>query len=181
MVVRLLLAAAVAALATHAVAQERSVAEQYRAAFDVFQGGFDEMQDYAANYRERILTDLAGRWAFLLPGVEDQPDICERLASEVTVKSRYGFVMRRLTKDPDTFVDYSYVSRGGNTFGEYVDPDQLVRWLGVDEIADSPAGVGTLLSLLSAINGIATVYRPSPDILVIQTNYQAPKIFGRCP
>ena len=40
---------------------------------------------------------------------------------------------------------------------------------------------GAVPSVLANANGIATMVRPSPDILVVQTNYGMPVIYGRCP
>lgn len=159
-----------------------SVADQARAAYEAFLGGPYQPQDFMTTYVSRILDGLAGRWAYLLPGTENLPAICDRVAFEVTVPSPYGFVMRRLDKDPERVVDYRYVNVANNWFDEQVDPEQQLRWLKLDKIdEDDETLAAARRSVLANINVGATVWRPSADILVIQRMYQPPQIFGRCP
>lgn len=179
--VRIVLVAGCAlAVLTNAYAQERTVAEQHQSAVEIFMGGEADTESYFLNYREHILAGIAGRWLQTLPDVEATPELCERLAFEVAVQSEYAFLMRRSAKEPALTVDYTYVSMGGNMFGEQVDPEQHMRWLGLDKMADNDAMAPSRISALSSVNGIATIFRPSPDILVIQTNYRPPRLFVRC-
>jgi hypothetical protein len=159
------------------------VAEQARNAYQIFLGGYFQSEEFMTNYVKIILDGLDGRWAFLPPGTENVPQICERVAFEVTVPSPYSFVMRRLHKDdPERVVDYRYVSVANNWFDEQADPEQQLRWLNLDEVDEADDTLaGARRSVLANINGRVTVWRPSPDILVIQRLYQPPQIFGRCP
>jgi hypothetical protein len=164
-------------------AQDQSLAAQLDDAVRAFLGGHAGVEDYQ-RYRETVLNGIDGRWLPILIGTyiagTDVGKFCERMAFEVVGRPPYGWTMKRPAdpKIPGSEVIYTYVSMGGNTFDEQVDPAQQLRWLGLD---DEKVPENQRVFALNAINGIATVYRPSADILVIQTNYRPPKIFARCP
>jgi hypothetical protein len=164
--------------------QDRPVAVQLDEARRAFLGGLDGIDEYLQHYRETIIEGIDGRWLPILlgTGVErgDIAMMCERLGFELAAKPPYAFVMTRPAdpKRPGSEVVYTYVSMGANRFAEQVDPAQQLHWLGLD---DETMPENMRVSALNAINGIATVFRPSADILVIQTNYAAPKLFARCP
>lgn len=159
-----------------------SVSEQARDAYRAFLGGDLQSEEFMIRYKALILDGLAGRWAFLPPGTEELPEICDRVAFEVTVPSPYGFEMRRVGKDdPAQIVDYRYVNVTSNWFDEQVDPQQQLRWLGLDEIGDDDPLAAARRNVLANINGRVAVWRPSPDILVIQKLNQPPQVYGRCP
>ena len=164
-------------------AQGQPLAVQLDDAVRVFLGGHGAIEDYQ-RYRETVLDGIDGRWLPILigtylPGM-DLEEFCARMAFEVAGRPPYAFALTRPAepKNPGSEVVYTYASMGGNMFAEQVDPAQQLHWLGLD---DEKLPESTRVGALNAINGIATVYRPSPDVLVIQTNYRPPKIFARCP
>jgi hypothetical protein len=181
-VTKRILAALLAAfgLSAPAAAQAPSVVDQLGQAVRVFLGGQTESSGYVENYREHVMAGLDGRWAFVPLGDIDAQllaKICERMAFEIVDKSAYGWTMHR-TDPKGRDVTFRYASMGGGMFGEQVDPEQHLRWLGLD---DERMPDGARASALASVNGVAAIFRPSPDILVIQTNYRAPRIFARCP
>lgn len=80
-------------------------------------------------------------------------------------------------RDEDPVVT-TYTTRGGNVFGVSTPAADFLRRLGLDQPEIAP---NTRIVPLQNSNGIATIHRPAPDILVVQLNYGGPRIYGRCP
>ena len=165
-------------LAAPAGAQDGSLFEQYEAARDVFLPG----PAYPGAFLTELFDGLAGDWfpvGTLEPRENDAAlfkTACERAVSRLTVRDAFAF---DLTRAPDTenAITTTYSSRGWNAFGTYTDPVALFRWLGMDLEGTQQ---GLIERTLADYNGTATLYRPSPDVLVIQINYGPHLIFGRC-
>jgi hypothetical protein len=166
------------ALAAPALAQDGNLYEQYDAAMEVFSPGGTA----PGVITTALLDGLAGDW-FPIGTLEPRENdaalfrtACEKAVSRITVRDAFSF---DLTRSPgaDGTITTTYSSRGWNAFGTYTDPVALLHWLGLDKEGTQP---GLIERTLADYNGTATLHRPSPDVLVIQLNYGAPLIFGRC-
>jgi hypothetical protein len=67
---------------------------------------------------------------------------------------------------------------GGNAYSESTPSKELLNWMGINPDAVAP---DVAINAIALYNGIATMLRLSPDILIIQSNYRMPTVLGRCP
>jgi hypothetical protein len=176
--------AALAALASPALAQPDDLTSQYLAASQMFAGGAAGPMEYFTSARKALLEGLGGTWfniGALGPADDYYTSTCEKLPVAITVRDGYSLDVSQRYSNASTgegTLVTRYSSRGGNVFGSQADPAEMLKRLGFSE--QSPAPDTTLISILNGNNGIATLVRPSPDILVIQTNYGPPQFFARC-
>lgn len=171
------------ALAGPAQAQAPSTFEQYEAAKEAFLGGETDLSGFLVGYRKHLFEGIEGLWypaSVLDPGsAEDSsiPQACERNGVHITVRDEYTLSFL-LNEGKDTAVETLFTSRGGSAFGQYTDAAALLHRLGLDKL---PNMEQTALGPLAGNNGLATIVRPSPDILVVQANLAVPMIYARCP
>jgi hypothetical protein len=182
----MMLAAACATALAPSVCLSSELYDQFVAARSLFVVDPSDTSEFYANYARRLMQGIEGKWfpigVLQVDSDEEQADVyakaCELNAFAVSVKSDYTLVFDRQVKNGT--VTTIYTSRGGSAFGVYTDAEQLFEWLGfTDDLIKSNPMIA--FSPLSNTNGIATIMRPSPDVLTIETNYGAPVIFGRCP
>jgi hypothetical protein len=166
-----------------AAAQEPSAVAQYLAAKQAFLFGETNVSDFLVDYRKHLFEGIEGVWypaSVLDPASDDDGTIakaCERVASRVAVRDAYTLTFT-VDEGKDTEVTTVYSSRSGSSFVQYTDPNQLLHRLGLDRAG---AMEEAALGALGNSSGLATIVRPSPDILVIQSNYAVPMIWARCP
>lgn len=163
---------------------DETVPEQYAAAARSFYGGKDTMTDFARSYFASIRDGLDGQWArasVMLSEKEPPADVgayvanlCEKVPVTIAVTSPYGFTVTVHHKAGDQTLTFNNI---GNTFTESVDPEAYLKAMGLtEELLDR-----IKMQPLNGVGGLATVIRPSPDILVIQRNFILPVIYARCP
>ena len=161
-------------------AQEQDLFQQYEAATAIFSKGYGDPSGVMRDWPAALLDGLDGDWFpidSVIPARNDVAQfrmICEQVSHRIAVRGSLAFEMTRFPQS-DSAVTTLYSSRGGNAFGTQTDPEALVNMLGAD------AKPGTVGNMLATYNGTATLHRPSPDLLVIQTDYNVPALFGRCP
>lgn len=160
--------------------QEQNLFQQYEAATAIFSKGYGDPSHVMRDWPATLLDGLDGEWFPIDAAIPAGNDvalfrmICEQASHRIAVRGSLAFEMTRFLKS-DSPVTTIYSSRGGNAFGAQTDPEALVNMLGAD------ARPGTVGNMLATYNGTATLHRPGPDLLVIQTDYNAPALFGRCP
>jgi hypothetical protein len=157
----------VASTTPSALAQQ-SVSEQYKQARSVFLG-----QDYAATLANEIVGNLVGRWGTMPIRESGFEAACSSQGADIALTGS-GFTMTSGAAANPVVV--TYTSRGGNVFDSKADPISVLKPYGLDQTPESPLA----LALLADTSGITTVHRPSPDIIVLQTNYGIPHVYGRC-
>jgi hypothetical protein len=170
------------ALVVPAAGQGRSPAEQFDEAAKVYYGGKTSIEDYLAGYRDTVLDGSEGLWLSVSPDLAngDVADLlakaCARMAARLERTSPHSFT---LTRNPDGAapVRYTYVAMGGSVFSVQVDPEQLFNWM----FPGGEVPIGVRNNALYYASGIAAIYRPSPDVLVMHQNFSVPTIYVRCP
>ena len=165
-----------------AEAEELSAADQFKQAVDVYYGGKTSADEYLGGYFDAVLRGAEGIW-ILLPPEFAREDVgatidkaCGKIGFRLVRVSDFAFTMTRNPGSP-TPVTYTYVSMGGGAFSVQVDPVLLFGMLFPKGQAPSKHGPG----ILNRASGIATIYRPSPDILVVHQNFAVPTVYVRCP
>ena len=170
-------------LPSPAGAQQPSPADQFKHAVNVYYGGKTSTEEYLTGYIDVLLAGAEGLWFGFSPefAKQDVAALLDRACGGVGYfrlqrTSDYSFT---LTRNPGSErpVVYTYVSMGGGVFSLQVDPEQLMNW-----VFPGPEGPEADRSrALNSASGIAAIYRPSPDILVVHTNFAIPTIYVRCP
>jgi len=138
------------------------------------------------------LENLGGEWLPLatlanLEGKEPAPgqiasylekfcDTDPGRGATVTVGSGTSFTMDIPGRLPLT-VRYDWL--GGSQFARSLDPDTLFESRGLDKM-EGERGDEMRASALQQAASVASVYRVSPDILVVAASPRA-EIYGRCP
>jgi hypothetical protein len=171
------------AATTGPAAAQSDVIGQYQAAQQLFVGEAGSASDYLTKYPKKIFDGIAGIWVdvgVLQPsagGLDVVRQACAKVGMHVRRQDDYTILAVR-GEGTERQVDTSYRSLGGNLFSQSTDATQFLRFLGLDK---TNPGNGMRENALLGTNGLATIARPSPDILVIQLNYRPPQILGRCP
>lgn len=174
--------ATLVALATPALAAPAGGGD-YKAALDIFYGGMADPLKYNESYAEVLTRGLDGRWAPLLSfptggGFADLlADTCERLPATIRTTPEHGFVLTRGNAKANAKYDVVFTPMSGSMFGQYTAPGPIFDYLGIEEGAGTPS---LRNNILRANNGIAAINRLDENILVIQTNYGPPSLYGRC-
>jgi len=75
----------------------------------------------------------------------------------------------------------TYTLQTGNTFTKGTLPEQVYAMMGFDKLPSSKNLDRTKESVMRFWQGTATLFRPSPNVLVIQLNQSAPVFYVRCP
>lgn len=160
------------------------VIEQYRGAAAAFLRSAIAPEDYSSVYRKAVLAELDGKWLRLdlLARNGDVTETamrqdCPSFGVRVAVKDDFSFRMTR-NEGKDGQIDTIFNALGGNLFSQSTDAAQYLHYLQID-MKNPPKGL--LESMMIDTGGLATITRPSPDILVVQLNYRQPLIYGRCP
>jgi hypothetical protein len=170
------------ALAAPALAAP-ATSSDYSAALDIFLAGQQDLTKYNEAYAETVTRGLDGRWTILLafPVGDAFRELlartCERLPVTIRTTPGHGFVITKANAKANSSFDTVFTPMGGSMFGHYTEPTGILGYLGIKE------GVGTpsmRTNILRTNNGIATVNRLGDGILVIQTNYGLPNLYGRC-
>jgi hypothetical protein len=173
------------AFACPAKAQSVSPEAQLRTAQEIFLSpiGRNEIDAHA------ILTkDLTGRWLMSANSLisdkmsaDEIKNACDKVGAEITV-STYTINVSQSSKRKDgSLHTYKtvYADRGLGAYGYMADPEELLSYLGVEKLlARSPKS--RVNNILRDANGIAQLYRPSPDILVIIPLASPAKLAMRC-
>lgn len=168
-----------AVIASPVLAQQGQFLQQYQWARHTFYGKLP-VQKYLAEMPGQLLDGLSGRWFTIEhfnPERDDKAqfqEFCRRFAVTIEVTSEFGFSLKH---HAPRFPLVQYSSRGGNLFNAYVDPVANLAKFGTDPKADKLGGVALFLR---RANGPVTVFRPSPDIFVLQEEARRPVIYGRC-
>ena len=155
----------------------------YRMAIETFLAGQADPLKYSASYAEAVTRGLDGTWVALLSfptgaGFADVlAGVCKTLPATISTTPEHGFVFTRTNAKTSSKFDVVFTSMGGNLFGQYTDPAQIFDYLGMKEGVGDPS---VRINVLRANNGTATVNRLGDSILVIQTAYNLPAIYGRC-
>jgi hypothetical protein len=166
---------------TSAAQAEAPLLEQYRSASAAFLGSASLPEDYSSVYRKAVLAGIDGKWLRLELLARDgriteaaiRQD-CPSFGVRIAIKDGFSFRMTR-NEGKESQVDISFNALGGNVFSQSMDAAQYLQ---ID--MDNPPK-GLLESMMIDTGGLATITRPSPDILVVQLNYRQPQIYGRCP
>lgn len=175
---------AAAAAACPAVAGPAETVASFETARTMFMGG-QGRQEFMTKYPAFILDGIDGTWAALssvVPGgISPEPGIMQvacspKIASAIVRKDDYGFALTRQAATEQATTT-TFTSRGGNGFVQSVDPDELLPRLG---IADKAKPEEMRMTVLANTQGLAIVIRAAPDILIIETEYGPPQIYGRC-
>jgi hypothetical protein len=166
-----------------ALGQEQNLFQQYEAATAIFSVGNGDPAVVMRDWPAILLDGLDGDWFqidSIIPVSNDTAlfrKICAQAYYRVKSRGSLAFEMTRFP-NTDTPLTTIYASRGGNAFGTHTDPEVLRMVFDLDDPDMKP---GTAASTLALYNGTATMHRPSPDLMVIQTDYGLPSLFGRCP
>jgi hypothetical protein len=160
-----------------------TLAEQFNAANAMMQGTASDPSSYFATYAQKMIEGLDGTWTTIgfLNYTQDNPDLlakaCQKQSITVAVEAPFAIKLTHNAGTDDEFAS-TYTSNGGNLFGVSTPPGPLLHRMGLDQ---GKMPIDASLRVISNSNGIATILRPSPDILIIQTNYGYPTVLGRCP
>lgn len=159
-----------------------TLAAQFNAADTMMQGTASDPSSYFATYASKLMEGLDGIWTTVgfLHYTEDNPDLlakaCQKQPIDVQVAGPFLVKMTYYAGSDKEFAS-TYTSNGGNVFGVSTPPDPLLHRMGLDQ---GKMPIDASLRVISNANGTATMLRPSPDILIIQTNYGYPNVLGRC-
>lgn len=158
--------------------------EEYSRAAAVFLGKADANgpADYLLHAPKAIMSGLNGSWAAIPPVPSGDvgallPKLCERMSVTFGGFSDTGFT----ESQGGGKVVTRYTVWTGNAFVKSTPPEQIYARLGFDKQPPSDKLELTKQTANRLAQGIASMYRPSPDILVIQTNYSVPTLYVRCP
>ena len=179
---------AFALLATPVTAAD-SIADQARAAFEVFAGGKSQL-DYSMNgYASVLLRDIAGKWVNLAgpearTGFEtygaDTEKSCKTPAA-LTLASPDPLTLTLSAKPAAAEFSQVYTLVAGSTFSEYTDPVPYFTAIGLGPDKTGPEADQRRAMALSLANGVVQIYRPSEDIVVIVRDKAYPTVLARCP
>jgi hypothetical protein len=180
---RTLLVAVAAALALPSAASAASLFEQYQATSALLLGTAGDPGGYLANYPVKLIENLNGKWTNIGPLqlTQDNQDLIAKAcqAQPIAVAAADPSMIKMVhNQGTDHEVTTTFTSMGGNFYGQATEPGPLLHWMGLD--GDGPVAE-MKVPVVQQNNGVATILRPSVDILVIQTNYGTPTILGRCP
>jgi hypothetical protein len=160
-----------------------ATSSDYSAALDIFLAGQQDLTKYNEAYAETVTRGLDGKWTILLtfPSGGAFASVlaaaCERVPVTIRTTPEHGFVLTKANPKTGEKFDMVFTSMGGSMFGQYTEASGILGYLGIKE------GVGTPSmrnNVLRTNNGIASVNRLGEGILVVQTNYGLPNLYGRC-
>jgi hypothetical protein len=158
-----------------------SLADQYAAAQQIFLGGTTDQQSYSEGYAKQLFAGIEGIWVPMSRLDGGSPQSADT-ACQSTPKAKIEVI------DPFTLLATEFVTesaqfeiryslRYGSFFGSYTDVAAMNKALGLDQ----PGNGDRRLGQLARVNGTASIWRASPDILVIQDENGMPIVWGRCP
>ena len=185
---RLLMIAAALAIIP-GMAHAASVYEQYAAARAslLVDPSVGSSEDFANTYFLKLAEGLSGRWfnigAFGAVGeLSDEKnrdekirELCNKNFTQILAVNSRTLEFARMAK-----LTTVYTSMGGDVYGAYTDAAAVIAFFGLGQAADQPTQANSITYLLASFNGVATIHRPSPDLLVVQKNFKNPEIYGRC-
>lgn len=166
-------------------ASESGPLANYSVIQQTFLGG-DASSEFPIKYRDYILNKIDGTWVPLsalvqappqLPSSDELKTFCDKRSVRIARTSSYAFSIIQ-SPETDHELKRTYTSISGSTFSEYVDPEKLLHWYGIDKVAN---GEPIKLSTLSGSNGLVTIWRATDEFLVLQRLAGTPVIFWHCP
>ena len=165
------------------------IADQYAKAFAVFRNDGDVPSGGSIASQRRaisaMLESMKGRWIPLDLIANKTPSIdasalssyCVRAGSELTTPTTYRFDLTRGTVNgPKVTMHYDYTR--AMTFQKSVDATEFSEWLQLGDPLDDKAAEALSRG---QIWGTVSVFRPSPDILILAKPFEQAEIWGRCP
>lgn len=155
---------------------------QFQAASSSWLGTLGDTDGYMVNYPKSVADGINGRWADIsaLHLTAENTALfakqCDAFGYDVLAKSPLTIKMV-MSAGKDDQVTFTYNSAGGNRYSASVDAAEFYHHYKLDQ-----PGVSTDVRLqsIARMDGIARLFRPSPDILIIQTNDGIPRGYARC-
>ena len=165
-----------------AYGQTDTFVDQYARVKKTFFGDADDVESYSYKVRENIFQDIEGEWG-RVPLIPNDPGVnkfitnklCAVIGVRIQVKNEYTLLFAH-DKGKDTEDSTTYTSMQGNVFAVAIDPVARMHRVG----ADIRYGKDSRDAFLLGKSGIAMIFRPEKDILILQMNYGEPQIWGRC-
>jgi hypothetical protein len=160
-----------------------AASNDYSAALDIFLAGQQDLTKFSEGYAETVTRGLDGKWTILLtfptgPGFANVlAAACERIPVTIRTTPEHGFVLTKANPKTGEKFDMVFTSMGGSMFGQYTEASGILGYLGIKEGIGGPS---IRNNVLRTNNGIASVNRVRDSILVVQTNYGLPALYGRC-
>ena len=165
-----------------AQADEQQNLKEYGDALRIFGAGQVAIGDYFAAAPKQVLDGIDGRWGPLSQmGVRDPKTdslelACRNSAWTISAKNSFGFTMVR--EGVGKSYSVTYASSAGNGFVFTTDLAQKLNFGGLDK-SDSSLDYARFAAIKSG-SGLAMVYRPSANALVVQSFDTPPAIYIRC-
>ncbi len=162
-------------------ADQPTLADQYQAAQQIFLGGTTDQQSYSEGYAKVLFAGIEGVWVPMSKLNGGSPHAADAACqggpkAKIAILDPYTLSFTEPLGEPTQF-EIRYSLRYGSFFGSYTDVASMTKALGLlgDDKAEARLGQ------LARVNGTASIWRASPDILVIQGENGRPIIWGRCP
>jgi hypothetical protein len=175
--------ASLAVLGLGSASSAQDLWRDYQAAMSTFRGGQSEPAEYYEAVLAEIMDGIEGRWApvsglGLKPGDDETlRRACGLVYSEAKKISDFSFSFTRHSGGGASSVAYRYTLAIANIFGFSADDGEVLRFFGMDKPGTS---FTTKQSVLRWANGLAELYRPGPDVLVVKNMLGIPDIYVRC-
>jgi hypothetical protein len=159
--------------------------KEYGDALKTFAAGKATIGDYFAAAPKQVLDGIEGRWGLLSRLGEAQPtpesltESCKTAAWTIS-KDAFGFSM--IHENAGKGYSVAYVNSAGNGFvftSNLADKLNLMGLGVMDKLPDTL--VSARIIAIRSGSGLAMVYRPSANALVIQSFDYPPDIYIRCP
>lgn len=138
---------------------------------------------FLSSYPIALANGLSGDWA-QAQGTEEDKGTYAQLAAKVCVQTPVNIDasdplhLRFSRNRGNSTIITEYNNVGGNVYAERTDAAQLAEANGYD-ITNGPGQLG-MARAGDDWNGISTMLRPTPDILIIQPNLAIPRTYIRC-
>ena len=178
-----------ALIASPAMADTASVADQAQRAYDLYAGGLSQQAFLSAGYGERLFGNIDGRWVRLngpdnKTGIESYGAFTNKYCkgpAALTLASTSKLTLTMTTALPAGTYTQSFTLVAGSTFGEHTDPAPYLAALGLGPDKTGDAADQQRALVLSLTNGMVQIYRPSEDALVMTRDRGYPIVMVRCP
>lgn len=183
-IVAILAIASTGAVRAATTGAEASLFQQYASVSSAYfndLGGSDPSV-FQTEYPKHLIEGINGNWA-QINVLDTKTDDTKKIGQlcklrPVSVVAKDSLAIRLvLNAGKDAEVTSVYSSMGGNVYGVATDGHEILHRLGFDYDGNPAAA----LNFVQHLNGVATIQKPSPDIMVIQINNEVPAIYGRCP
>lgn len=164
--------------------------EQVETAMHIFRPELELSKSW--KYHAMLTDGLAGRWFEGIDNLMDAttrkiaPDIlakgCASLGVDISV-SDYQFKISKTFKRADAsaaVMDKIFTDHGAGNYAFYTDPQNYLERIGIADAKDE-AHAEKAHNALRFSSGLANVYRPSKDVLVVISIAGVPEFLLRCP